>query len=138
MTKETRIRIIAVDDDEGILETYEAVLAAICVVKTFSSPAQAKEFLDAAAPGDLPDVILMDILMPGISGLVLMSHIRSMPNTAHIPIITVSGKSDLDSVKEAILFGATDFVAKPFEFMTLRTTIKKAFEISKTKFSSPH
>lgn len=128
MAEETRLKVIAIDDDESILETYEAVLSAVYEMKTFSSPQQAKEFLDAAGPADIPDVILMDIMMPGISGLVLTTHIRSMPNTAHVPVIAVSAKSDEAAVKDALLFGAVDFVAKPFDFVTLRAKIKKAFE----------
>ena len=131
MAEESKIRVIAIDDDEGILETYEAVLAAVCIVKTFSNPKEAKAFLETAGPADIPDVILMDIMMPGIGGLVLMSHIHAMPNTAHIPVITVSGKNDSDTIKDAMLFGAAAFVAKPFEFMTLRTKILQAFEASK-------
>ncbi|MDO8803228.1 MAG: response regulator [Elusimicrobiota bacterium] len=131
MAEEIRLRVIAIDDDESILETYEAVLSAVYEVKTFSNPKQAKEFLDSAVLADIPDVILMDIMMPGISGLVLMTHIHSMPSTAHVPVIAVSGKSDPAAVKDALLFGAVDFVAKPFEFVTLRAKIKKAFEASR-------
>lgn len=137
MSEESRLRVIAVDDDEAILETYEAVLSAAYTVKTFSSPAEAKEFLDSAVPADIPDVILMDIMMPGISGLVLMTHIRSMPNTAHIPIIAISGKSDEASVKDALLFGAVDFVAKPFDYLTLRAKIKTVFEASRKPPAGP-
>ena len=122
---------MAVDDDEAILDMYPAGLAKLCEVKTFLDPKKAKEFLDAATPADIPDVILMDIMMPGISGLVLMNHIHSMPHTAHIPVIVVSGKSDPASVKDALLFGAVDFVAKPFDFTALREQIKKAFKASR-------
>ena len=122
---------MAVDDDEAILDMYQAGLARSFAVKTFSDPKEAKEFLDAAAPADIPNVILMDIMMPGISGIVLMTHIHSMPHTAHIPVITVSGKSDPSTVKDALLFGAADFVAKPFEFATLKEQIKKAFSASR-------
>ena len=137
MAEEKRLKVIAIDDDESILETYEAVLCAVYEMKTFSSPQQAKDFLDAAGPADIPDVILMDIMMPGISGLVLMTHIHSMPNTAHIPIIAVSGKSDPASIKDTFLFGAIDFVGKPFEFSVLRAKINKAFEDSRKPPSGP-
>ncbi|HBA59914.1 MAG TPA: hypothetical protein DCZ92_03655 [Elusimicrobia bacterium] len=131
MAEAAKIKVLAVDDDESILETYQAGLVRHFEIKTFSDPKKAKDFMDSASPEEMPDVILMDIMMPGISGLVLMTHLHSMLKTAHIPVITVSGKSDDAVVKDALLFGAADFVAKPFDFLDLREKIKKAFAASK-------
>jgi DNA-binding NtrC family response regulator len=130
MSEEARIKVVAVDDDEAILDMYQAGLSKSCEVRTFLDSKEAKDFLDSASPAAVPDVILMDIMMPGISGLVLMTHLHSMPHTSHIPVITVSGKSDPASVNDAMLFGAADFVAKPFEFAALKEKIKKAFKAS--------
>ena len=82
MEQEKPIRIVAIDDDEAILEIYEGGLtAAGCEVKTFSNPKKAKEFFTGAKPSEIPDIILMDIMMPGIDGISLMGHRRLFPRT---------------------------------------------------------
>jgi CheY-like chemotaxis protein len=134
MPEETKIRVLVVDDDEAMLDAYEAGLAAGSYeIKTFASPKEAREFLFAAAPADIPHVILMDIMMPGIDGVSLTHEIHSWPGTAHIPIIAVSGLNDSATSNDALLFGAMEYVAKPFEFEVLETKIKKAYEISRQR-----
>jgi len=131
MVENVKIQVIAVDDDETILDVYETGLAAAgCDIKTFSNPKKAKEYFSALKPGEAPHVILMDIMMPGIDGISLMHDIHSMDNTAHVPIIAVSGLNDAATLNDALLFGAMDYVVKPFEMSVLEAKIKKAFELS--------
>lgn len=131
MAEATKIKLIAVDDDENILDIYESGFSAGGYeIRTFSNPQKAREFLRAAAPSDIPHVILMDIMMPGMDGISLMTEVRSFPATAHIPIIAVSGLNDAATLNDALLFGAMDYLVKPFDFEALETKIKKAFELS--------
>ncbi len=134
MAENEKIRIIAVDDDETILEIYEAGLTAGGYsIKTFSSPKKAKEYFAAMKPGEAPHVILMDIMMPGIDGISLMHDIHSMDVSAHVPIIAVSGLNDAATLNDALLFGAMDYVVKPFNMEVLEPKIKKAFELSQKR-----
>lgn len=134
MTENTKIRIIAVDDDETILDIYEAGLTAGGYsIKTFSSPKKAKEYFAAMKPGEAPHVILMDIMMPGIDGISLMHDIHSMDVSAHVPIIAVSGLNDAATLNDALLFGAMDYVVKPFNIEILEPKIQKAFELSQKR-----
>jgi len=138
MTEETRIKVAAVDDDESILEVYETGLAAAGYeVRAFSDPRRAREFFDKAQPQERPDVILLDIMMPGLDGITLMNHIRSNDSTAHIPIIAVSGLNDAATLNDALLFGAIDYMVKPFDLDTLMEKIKKAAEVSKKRAPKP-
>lgn len=67
------------------------------------------------------DLILLDIYMPGLSGLELLSQIRKMGKG--IDIIVVSAASDSDSIKKALHHGAVDYLIKPFEFDRFREAL---------------
>ncbi len=127
---ENRIFVLAVDDDDTILDIYESGLPAY-ELKTFDNPQKAKDFLFSNEKK--PDVILMDIMMPHIDGIALMNEIHSNESTKHIPIIAVSGLNDAATLNDALLFGALDYLVKPFDMAELEIKIKKAAEISRRK-----
>jgi len=138
MADEPRIKVVAVDDDETILEIYETGLAAAgCEVRSFSDPKKARDFFAAAKPGEVPDVILMDIMMPGVDGISLMGDIRRHDAAAHIPIIAVSGLNDAATLNDALLFGAMDYMVKPFDLDTLTAKIRKAAELARKRAQKP-
>ena len=132
--EKTKIKIVAVDDDETILDIYETALASDGYeIKTFSSPKQAKEYFGALKTGEAPHVILMDIMMPGIDGISLMHDIHSMDATAHVPIIAVSGLNDAATLNDALLFGAMDYMVKPFDLAALEGKINKAYDLAQKR-----
>jgi two-component system alkaline phosphatase synthesis response regulator PhoP len=138
MSAEQRIKVVAVDDDETILEIYETGLAAAGFeIKTFADSKQAREYFAALKAGEAPDVILMDIMMPGVDGISLMSDIRSHDAAAHVPILAVSGLNDAATLNDALLFGAMDYLVKPFDLDTLTGKIKKAAELSRKRAQKP-
>jgi two-component system, OmpR family, alkaline phosphatase synthesis response regulator PhoP len=134
MTEPTRIKVVAIDDDENILEMYETGLpSAGMELRTFSDPKKAREFFGAAKPEELPDVILVDIMMPGLDGISLMGDIRAKDAAAHIPILAVSGLNDAATLNDALLFGAMDYVVKPFDMSALAAKVIKAAEVSRRR-----
>ncbi|OGS13280.1 MAG: hypothetical protein A2234_03915 [Elusimicrobia bacterium RIFOXYA2_FULL_58_8] len=138
MTEQPRVKIAAIDDDETILEIYETGLAAAGFeLRTFSDPKRARDFFAKALLSEMPDVILMDIMMPGLDGISLMGDIRSKDAAAHIPIIAVSGLNDAATLNDALLFGAMDYMVKPFDLEVLTDKINKAAEISKKRAPKP-
>jgi two-component system alkaline phosphatase synthesis response regulator PhoP len=138
MPDEPRIKVVAVDDDETILEIYETGLASEGLeVRAFSDPKKAREFFAGAKPEEIPDVILMDIMMPGVDGISLMGDIRGRENAAHVPIIAVSGLNDAATLNDALLFGAMDYMVKPFELDSLVAKIRKAAELSRKRAPKP-
>lgn len=71
-----------------------------------------------------PDLILLDVMMPGMDGYEVCRRLRADPLLAEVPIIMVTALDDRDSRLEGIEAGADDFVSKPFNRTELRTRVK--------------
>jgi CheY-like chemotaxis protein len=72
-----------------------------------------------------PDLILMDVMMPGMDGLEVVRQMKSAPHLADIPIVMITGKSDKEIVMESLKAGAIDFVVKPFDPDTLLGKVRQ-------------
>ncbi len=66
-----------------------------------------------------PDIVVMDVVMPRMDGFAACAQIRQSAAGKHVPVLMVTGLNDIDSIKKAYEFGATDFVTKPINFFTL-------------------
>jgi len=71
------------------------------------------------------DLLLLDLVMPGMSGLQVLAEIRSRGETADLPVIVITARSDPASAVEALAAGADDHVAKPFDFEVLGARIER-------------
>ena len=113
--------IFCVEDDSNIRELV------IYTLETTGFKARGfedgKEFLEALAL-ETPELILLDIMLPGMDGLELLSKLKASPKTRDIPVIMLTAKgSEYDKVK-ALDAGADDYVTKPFGMMELISRIK--------------
>lgn len=72
-----------------------------------------------------PDLILMDVMMPGMDGLEVMRQMQTVPRLAGIPVIMITGKGEKNTVTESLKAGATDFMVKPFARDTLLGKVAK-------------
>lgn len=72
-----------------------------------------------------PDLVLLDLMLPGASGLEVLSRIRSGDDDASVPIIILTAKGQDTDREAAFAGGATDFVTKPFSPMKLLTRIRE-------------
>lgn len=73
-----------------------------------------------------PDLILMDVMMPGMDGLETVRYMKAAPQLADIPVVMITGKSDKSIVMESLKVGVTDFVVKPFDRDTLLDKVGQA------------
>lgn len=73
-----------------------------------------------------PDVLLLDLIMPGKSGFELLAEIRSEPTLRYMPVIVLTAASDSDTKLQALELGATDFLAKPVDPSELNLRIRNA------------
>ncbi len=66
------------------------------------------------AISEKPDVILLDLMMPGVSGFEVLGDLKSNPDTNAIPVITLTAKIDAESERRCMRFGASDYIKKPW------------------------
>jgi CheY-like chemotaxis protein len=70
-----------------------------------------------------PDLILLDVIMPGMDGYEVCAFLKSNSKTKDIPIIFLTGKNDAESVIKGFKIGAIDYITKPFNFMELKARV---------------
>lgn len=109
-------RIMIVDDNPEFLDGLKLTLEMEnYTVITAVNGSNALETLDAAmddGDGTLPDLILTDIMMPGMDGYALFDHVRANPFTNHIPIIFLTAKDSSDDIQHGKELGSEDYLTK--------------------------
>lgn len=114
------------DDDQSIRFVLERALErASLPVRAFTQPAEVLAALDA---GDVPQVLVSDIRMPGASGLQLLSQIKQ--RLPLLPVIIMTAYTDLDSAVGALAGGAFEYLPKPFDIERALELIRRAAEES--------
>lgn len=105
-------RVLVIDDDRIIRKVVEKSLVTLGydVILTDSG----EEGLRAIKSVQ-PDIVIVDKLMPGIDGLEVTRRLRNEPKFAHLPILVLTGQSDLEDKLSAFEAGADDYLSKPFE-----------------------
>jgi len=105
-----RTRILVADDDSMLREIATAMLENA----GFEAEAAASgDAAVAACAARMPDLVLLDVEMPGGNGYQACSRIRALPGGREVPIVMVTGCDDAASINLAYDAGATDFVVKP-------------------------
>lgn len=110
--------ILIVDDDPGILETLSHLINENTEYKTVV--AEDGEVALDIITNMPPDLILMDMMMPRIGGMALLSQLKSSKSTKHIPIICISGEMTHETfIREGKALGADDYLIKPLDSVYL-------------------
>ncbi|MFC1639193.1 response regulator transcription factor [Gemmatimonadota bacterium] len=119
---EVKPRVFIVDDDQGVRESVRILMRSIGV-ESEAYPS-ADEFLERHDP-DKPGCLVLDVRMPGMSGLELQERLTSLGST--LPVIFITAHGDVPMAVEAVRAGAMDFVQKPFRDQELIDRIQDAF-----------
>lgn len=117
-------KLLHVDDDSDILEVAKLALevSGDCEVLSCSSGQEALEAAEAFAP----DVLLLDVMMPDMSGPTTLEEMRKIHSLADVPVIFMTASVMADEVQKLWDLGAVEVIHKPFDPMTLREQVTAA------------
>lgn len=119
--------VLIVDD---VLENVRLLgdsLSSMCRIQFASSGEECLQLIES----QLPDLILLDVMMPGMSGYEVFSTLKTERFSQDVPVIFVTARNDANSESEAILAGAADFIHKPINVDVVRARVRMHLELAK-------
>lgn len=119
---EKKKSILAVDDSTTNIILIEGILQELG--HEVSTASNAKDALQIISEKKM-DLVLLDLMMPRISGYKLLERIKNTQKLADMPVIIISAKTDAKSVKKAMDLGALDYIKKPIDIQLFTEKINK-------------
>ena len=126
----SRSRVLVVDDNQQNLELLVAYLEDVgCKAATATDGVEA---LDAVA-AEKPHLILLDVMMPRMSGFEVCRKLKADPKTRDIPVLMVTALNELGDIERGVECGTDDFISKPVSRLELTTRVKSLLRVSHLK-----
>ncbi len=121
--------VAMIEDDPHDVELIKAALREVAgdpTVMVFRSATEAMDHLvgPRGASQRLPDLVLVDLKLPGMRGLDLLRTLRSQPRTQRLPLIVFTSSQEPSDIRDAYSAGATSYAVKPVSFDELRTVVR--------------
>lgn len=118
--KDQRPVVLAVDDTPQNLDVVKGILTPEYRIKIATNGPAALRIVEK----QLPDIILLDIMMPGMSGLEVCQQLKANPHTAGVPVIFLTAKDQTEDETEGFGLGAADYILKPVNPPILQARVK--------------
>jgi CheY-like chemotaxis protein len=113
--------VLLVEDDEDIRTVGELALGRVGGLEVRTA-ASGQEALDIAC-AEPPDVILLDVMMPGMDGPEVLQRLRENPGTREVPVVFLTAKAHRDEIARLRALGVAGVLTKPFDPMALATEL---------------
>lgn len=127
MTRGPLTHILYVEDDPDIRTVAHIALETVGGF-TLTACASGREALEAVDAGCRPDLVLLDVMMPGMDGPGTLAGLRTRPATAAAPVIFMTAKVQSGEIAHYRSLGAIGVVAKPFDPMQLAQQVQRIWE----------
>ncbi len=115
-------RILVVDDEPQNIIVLREILKSDYTVIAATDGAKALSLAQSATP---PDLVMLDIMMPGIDGYEVLRRLRADPRTAALPVILVTGKGEIDDKLRGYALGSSDYITKPLDPVFVLSVVRK-------------
>ncbi|MFP3155280.1 diguanylate cyclase [Lachnospiraceae bacterium ZAX-1] len=125
MPENTKDTILIVDDEKANLLLLNRILSTEYTVLMAKSGTEAL----SRAESELPDLILLDIIMPDINGFDVLEKLKKSEITHHIPVIIITGLTSEGDEEKGFFLGAVDYITKPFNNAIVRARVKTHMQI---------
>jgi len=121
--------VLVVDDDVTNIAIIAHLLESECDVVFATSGEQALDLIARVQP----DLVLLDVMMPGMDGYAVCKKLKADPVTAAIPVIFVTGLQESESESHGLELGAADYVTKPFNANVVRARVRNHVELKRAR-----
>ena len=120
-------RILIVDDDPNMLLLMEFNLAArgYAIEKATEGPSGVRRAVEGGF-----DLVILDVMLPGISGFRILESLREDPRGRDVPVLLVTARSRMEDFERASRAGATDYIMKPFDPIALVEQVDRLLSVS--------
>ncbi len=120
MNKISNCTVLVVDDTEANIDILVEALGSEYEVSVAMDGEGALQIINT----NHPDLILLDIMMPGIDGYEVCRRLKSEPETSEIPIVFITSMSEIQNKTKGFELGAIDYITRPFEVMEVKARVK--------------
>ncbi len=124
-----RARVLLADDNADMREYLQRLLGVRYEVTAVADGLAALDAIRA----DAPDLVISDVMMPGLDGLALVAALRSDPRTADVPVLLLSARAGQEAAIEGLGAGADDYLVKPFSAAELLARVRANVELAQLR-----
>jgi len=125
MDNATKNSILIVDDNSSTIDVLLDILSNDYSIRVAKNGAKALEIANQS----MPDLILLDIVMPEMSGYEVLEELKASPQTQHIPVVFITGLKDAEDEERGLDLGAADFINKPFNRKMVKARVLNQIKI---------
>ena len=124
-----RYTLFVIDDDRDMIELLKEIFSDDeYSLRCFTSSLKA---LQALKEEGLPDLVLLDLMMPRMDGIAFLEQVRKM--SASLPVIMITAHGSIETAVEALKKGASEYITKPFSFEELRLAVTNVLELNRLR-----
>jgi len=125
MSSKKKYSILIVDDERANISTLKTILNPEYTIYASCDGEEAIEAVEEF----MPDVILLDIIMPGMDGYQVITALKDSEKTKDIPVIFITGLDNADAEEKGLILGAADYITKPFHSAIVNIRVKNQINL---------